>query len=285
MNKQRKRRSLIWLFLLLPLLCIGLWYDSNLVLHINSFPYKDEDLPEGFAGFSMVQLSDLHGYEFGENNEKLLSEVKKLQPEVILLTGDLQDRFRNTPEEYVTTLCKGLMEIAPTYYITGNHEWAVGGVGALKAALTELGVTVLSNEAVPLERNGDTIILAGIDDPNGYADQKRPEELAAEVRETYGEDIFWMLLAHRNNYFEKEYAALGADLVISGHAHGGLIRLPFTDGLISVERTLFPSFTNGFYTVEGSDSTLFVSRGLGNSGISFRLFNGPQIVSLTLEKE
>ena len=92
-----------------------------------------------------------------------------------------------------------------------------------------------------------------------------------------------MLLAHRNNYFEKEYSALGADLVISGHSHGGMIRLPFTDGLISVERTLFPSYTAGFY--EANDRDVFVSRGLGNSGRSFRLFNRPQLVVLTLEKE
>ena len=92
-----------------------------------------------------------------------------------------------------------------------------------------------------------------------------------------------MLLAHRNNYFEKEYSYLGADLVISGHGHGGLIRLPFTDGLISVERSFFPSYTAGFYTSNGSD--LFVSRGLGNSGRTFRLFNRPEIVVLTLERK
>ncbi len=92
-----------------------------------------------------------------------------------------------------------------------------------------------------------------------------------------------MLLAHRNNYFEKEYSRLGADLVISGHGHGGLIRLPFTDGLVSVERSLFPSYTAGFYRVGGAD--LFVSRGLGNSGRTFRLFNRPELVVLTLERE
>ena len=102
--------------------------------------------------------------------------------------------------------------------------------------------------------------LAGIDDPNGYADQKTPEELAAEV-EAACPDAFWLLLAHRNNLFAERYSRLGADLVISGHGHGGIIRLPFTDGLISVERTLFPSYTAGFYEVESND--LFVSRGLG----------------------
>ena len=152
----------------------------------------------------------------------------------------------------------------------------------LKEGLEDAGVVVLSNEFVPLERDGDSILLAGIDDPNGFADQKTPEALAREIHALEG-DPFWMLLAHRNNYFEKEYSSLGADLVISGHGHGGLIRLPFTDGLVSVERTLFPSYTAGFYEVDGMD--LFVSRGLGNSGKTFRLFNRPELVILTLRKE
>ena len=152
----------------------------------------------------------------------------------------------------------------------------------LKRELEEAGVVVLSNEYVLLERSGDRVLLAGIDDPNGFADQKTPEELAQEVREAWG-DGFWLLLAHRNNYFEKHYSLLGADLVISGHGHGGLIRLPFTDGLVSAERRLFPSYTAGFYTANGSD--VFVSRGLGNSGLTLRLFNRPEVVVLTLERE
>ena len=96
-------------------------------------------------------------------------------------------------------------------------------------------------------------------------------------------DGFWILLAHRNDHFPGQYSLLGADLVISGHGHGGMIRLPFTDGLISTERTLFPSYTAGFYEEHGS--TAFISRGLGNSGPSFRLFNRPQIAVLTLERE
>ena len=175
-----------------------------------------------------------------------------------------------------------MADIAPTYFITGNHEWALPGVRELKRELEEAGVAVLSNEYVLLERSGDRVLLAGIDDPNGFADQKTPEELAQEVREAWG-DGFWLLLAHRNNYFEKQYSLLGADLVISGHGHGGLIRLPFTDGLVSAERRLFPSYTAGFYTANGSD--VFVSRGLGNSGPTLRLFNRPEVVVLTLERK
>ena len=283
MTKRRRRRRR-WLPRLLALaaLCALLVWWSNRSLQTQRFTYASPRLPEGFDGCVIVQLSDLHGAHFGEDNQDLLSRVREEKPDYIFLTGDLLDQYRKTPHSYAAALGGALADIAPTYFITGNHEWALPGVRELKRELEEAGVAVLSNEYVLLERSGDRVLLAGIDDPNGFADQKTPEELAQEVREAWG-DGFWLLLAHRNNYFEKQYSLLGADLVISGHGHGGLIRLPFTDGLVSAERRLFPSYTAGFYTANGSD--VFVSRGLGNSGLTLRLFNRPEVVVLTLERE
>ena len=278
--RRRKRRLLLLAAVLF--LCAGFFYWSNHSLQVDIFTYTDPDLPAGFDGLKIVQLSDLHGAVFGDDNADLLSAVEAAEPDLIVLTGDLQDRFRNTPPEYTWSLGAACAAIAPTYFVTGNHEWAVGGVPELKEGLEAAGVTVLTNEYVQLERDGDTLVLAGIDDPNGYADQKTPEELAAEIYAQQGENVYWLLLAHRNSLFESDYSLLGADLVISGHGHGGMIRLPFTDGLISTDRTLFPSFTAGFYSANGRE--VFVSRGLGNSGPSFRLFNRPQVVVLTLEK-
>ena len=222
-KRRRRRRSHRLLnFLLILALCAGFFWWSNHSLQVERFTYRSPRLPAGFDGCVVVQLSDLHGAVFGEDNRELAGQVRELEPDYIFLTGDLLDRWRRTP-----------------------HSYAV-----------ELG-------------------------PNGYADQKTPEELAAEVGGAFGEP-FWLLLAHRNNCFEDQYSHLGADLVISGHGHGGMIRLPFTDGLISVERTLFPSYTAGFYEANGGK--LFVSRGLGNPGPSFRLFNRPQVVALTMER-
>ena len=282
MSKPRRRSHRLLKFLIFCALCAGFFWWSNHSLETERFTFASPRLPEGFDGCVIVQLSDLHGALFGEENEDLIAQVRSHRPDYIFLTGDLQDRYRRTPRSYAVSLGRALAEIAPTYFVTGNHEWAFRDVRELKRELRDAGVTVLTNEYVPLTRNGDRILLAGIDDPNGFADQKTPEELAAEVRAAEP-DAFWMLLAHRNNFFEKEYSRLGADLVISGHGHGGLIRLPFTDGLVSVERSLFPSYTAGFYRVGGAD--LFVSRGLGNSGRTFRLFNRPELVVLTLERE
>ena len=281
-RRRRRRVPRIVPFLLLAICGVLFFRWSNRSLQIEAFTYASPRLPEGFDGCTIVQLSDLHGASFGEDNAELIAAVAAQDPDLIFLTGDIQDRYRKTPASYTVAIGRAMAGIAPTYFVTGNHEWAFPDVRELKRALKDAGVTALTNEFVALERNGSVIFLAGIDDPNGFADQKSPEALAEEVKAAAGGG-FWMLLAHRNNYFEKQYSSLGADLVISGHGHGGLIRLPFTDGLISVERTLFPSYTAGFYQFNGRD--VFVSRGLGNSGPSFRLFNRPQLVTLTLEKE
>jgi len=262
-------------------ICIAFLYWSNRSLQVDHYTHTDSSLPDGFDGCRIAVISDLQSIEFGSGNRRLLHAIAAEEPEYIFLVGDLLDRFRDIPEDYVETIADSLAAIAPTYYVTGNHEWAAGDVKELKNTLTDCGVTVLSNAFLPLERGGDVLLLAGIDDPNGYADQKTPEELAAEVTAAGG-DPWWILLAHRNDRFATQYSLLGADLVISGHGHGGIIRLPFTDGLVSHNFDLFPSYMAGFY--EENDSTLFVTRGLGNSAPAFRLFNRPQVALLTLEK-
>lgn len=283
-KRPRKRRPLrTACFLLSAALVAGgfLWWDNH-TLQVDFFDLVFSDLPPGFDGCRLVVLSDFHGAEFGAENADLFAAVAEQSPDYIFCVGDLEDRYRGHTPGYPEEVADGLTAIAPTYYVTGNHEWAIGDVPALKKALSEHGVTVLSNQFVPLERNGDTMVLAGIDDPNGYADQKTPEELAAELYAQWG-DPFWILLAHRNNRFAGQYSLLGADLVVAGHAHGGMIRLPFTDGLLSHDWELFPDYTAGLYEENGS--ALFVTRGLGNSGPSFRAFNRPEIAVLTLHRE
>ena len=277
----RKRRPLWAALTLLPLAVLAALFVrwENTTLQVTQFDPAFTGLPEGFDGCRIVVLGDLHTAFFGEDNTELLDAIRAEAPDYIFFVGDLLDCLHDIPPDYAAEVADGLSAIALTYYVTGNHEWAIGDVPELKKALTEHSVTVLSNQFLELERNGSTVVLAGIDDPNGYADQKTPEQVAAEVYAAYG-DPFWILLAHRNNYFPDRYSLLGADLVVSGHGHGGLVRLPFTDGLVSTDRTLFPSYTAGLY--EKNDSALFVTRGLGNSGSTFRLFNRPEIAVLTL---
>lgn len=278
---ERKRRHGKLYLLLMALAAAGaaIWVGSS-VLSVEEFAFTGARLPAGWDGGRLVVLSDLHGKRFGRQHSRLLEAVRGAKPDVICLCGDMMDEWSST--EYLRPLLEGLVEIAPVYYVTGNHEWASGRMPEMRQLLEETGVTYLSNTFVPLERNGDTITLAGIDDPNGYAGQKSPEEVAGEVKEAAG-DGFWLLMAHRNNLFDGEYCRLGADLVLSGHGHGGIWRLPFTDGLLGAGGQLLPSFTNGFYRcTDGHEAQVFVTRGLG--GIP-RLFNHPQVAVLTLHCE
>ena len=278
-RKHPLRRLAVLAALAAALVLFARWENTS--LEVDRFDPAFSDLPAGFDGCRIVVLSDLHGAEFGEDSADLFETVAEQAPEYIFYLGDLEDKYRGPEPGFAETVAAGLSAIAPTYYVTGNHEWAIGDVPELKEGLEAQGVTVLSNSFVTLERNGDTVVLAGIDDPNGYADQKPPETVAAEVYAACG-DPFWMLLAHRNDHFEAQYSLLGADLVLSGHGHGGIIRLPGTDGLLSTDRTFFPSYTAGLYEANGS--ALFVTRGLGNSGPSFRLFNRPEVAVVTLHR-
>ncbi len=286
-RSRRERRRRVTLLghlsrvVLLALFCWAFFQWSNHSLQVTKWEAAFPGLPDNFDGCRVAVLSDFHGALFGDKNRALFRKVARQKPDYIFLLGDLEDSFRGPVEGYPETLAEKFSNIAPVYYVTGNHEWAIGDVPELKERLRVRGVRVLSNECVTLWREGETVVVAGIDDPNGYADQKSPESVAADLYAEYG-DPFWVLLAHRNNLFPTKYCYLGADLVLSGHGHGGLIRLPFTDGLVSTDRTWFPTWTAGFYEKNGS--RLFVTRGLGNSGKTFRLFNRPEIAILTLRK-
>ena len=278
MTRKRIRRVLL---ILLLLAALALWH-SNCTISVEDYTFSSASLPQGWDGARIVHLSDLHGKEFGEDNIRLLRAVEKAAPDLIVITGDIADSQSGL--DFAPALLGGLAEIAPTYYVTGNHEWAAGCINQLRPMLQDAGVAWLYNEFVPLTRGDDTIVLAGADDPNGTTEWADVEAMTDSLRARYG-DTFWLLLAHRNNLFSQYYCRLGADLTFSGHGHGGIWRLPFTDGLISPLREWFPSWTDGFYTCTEGDcdsAAVFVSRGLGNSPRVPRLFNRPEVAVVTL---
>ncbi len=276
---RRRRRFLLPVLVLLCLCAVPFFHWQQTAIQTEVIPVSDPRLPAAFDGLRIAHLSDLHSTRFGQDDQDLLSLVAGLEPDLIAITGDLVDQYR-ADLTAVAPLARALAAIAPTYYVTGNHEWALGTgvVRDLKQTLADCGVTVLSNQYVTLERDGQSLVLAGIDDPNGYADQKTLEQLMEEIRSDLG-DPYVLLLAHRNNDYPL-YARCGVDLTLCGHGHGGIIRLPFTDGLFSVERTLFPDHTAGLYQLDYGQ--LVVSRGLGNSGPTFRLFNRPHLPLVVL---
>ena len=284
---RRKRRHPLRWIVGLAVLALGgwAWFQWQCWgLQVTHTEAALDRLPAEFDGYKIVHLSDLHGHEYGEGSEKLLSLVREQKPDLIVITGDLIDQ--ESQLQMIPALAKGLAAVAPTYYVTGNHEWGLGTgtVRELKNLLSQCGVTPLSNQYELLERNGAQIVLAGVDDPNGYADQTTPEELYARI-ENNAPGLFTLLLAHRNDRFG-QYADAGYDFVMSGHGHGGIVRLPFVGGLVGTNRQFFPKWTSGIYTL--GDSTLFVSRGLGNNTVpfrGFRVFNRPELAVVTLKRE
>lgn len=271
-RSKRLRRTLLLVLLVLAVL-IG---DGRLRLTSTEYSLSFDNLPAAFDGFRIVQLSDVHGAVFGAGNERLLRAVAAAEPDLIALTGDLADR--DTDLEDTDQLLAGLAEIAPLYYVSGNHEWSEDLLEPLQVLFQRRGVRYLRNEYLTLERADQHIVLAGVEDPNGWRDQLRPDALAARIRETYPED-FVLLLGHRNDFLEK-YPTLPVDLILCGHAHGGVIRIPGVGGLLGTNRELFPDYTAGVYT--GETYRLLVSRGLGRMRGIPRIFNNPEVVALTL---
>ncbi len=275
----RKRRALTFAALIvLALLGAGMLL-SKYGLGVTRLELGLEGLPEGFDGFRIVQLSDLHGSRFGEGNARLIEKVRAEEPELIALTGDFLDEGkteRELPE--LEALVRELAAIAPVYFVSGNHDWASGEAYTLFETLEAAGAVCLRNEYLRLERGGDSIVLAGVDDPNGPAEMPEPDEFVAQLRKEAPED-FVLLLAHRA-YWAEKYPGLDVDLILCGHTHGGVVRLPFVGGLAASNMGLFPEYDAGLFELPGY--TLFISRGLGNSVPLPRFLNTPELVSITL---
>lgn len=272
--RRRGRRFLLLLLLLAAFVLFFRWQQNGIQTQVVEVDIPA--LPAAFDGLRIVHLSDLHGKEFGKDNEKLLQRVAELEPDLIAITGDLIDQ--ESQLEMVPALAEGLSAIAPTYYVTGNHEWAVRRVNELKELLTQHGVRVLTNSYQVWEKDGATFAVAGVDDPNGPWDQKTGDELREEI----DADLV-LLLAHRNTV--EEYAGWGYDLVLCGHGHGGIFRIPLLNiGVFGTNREFFPKYAGGLYEMEGGGSC-FVSRGLGSNTVpfhAFRLFDRPDLPVLVL---
>lgn len=251
---------------------------GNTALEVLEFVVSSEKLPESFSGYRIAQISDLHNAQFGEENSQLLELLESTDPDCIVLTGDLVDS-RRMDVKVAVSFGEQAVKIAPVYYVNGNHESRIEEYEDLKAGLEKAGVTVLENQVVPLERSGQQIYLAGVNDPNFQTDFlfDEPEQvLRWELDQVTPEkDEYWILLSHRPEYFDL-YREYGVDLVFTGHAHGGQFRLPFVGGIAAPGQGLFPKYDDGLYTEAGT--SMLVSRGVGNSLFPFRVNNRPEIV-------
>lgn len=270
----RKRIKALVIVLLLCALGAALVLDSARNVQLTQYTVASAGLPESFAGFKIVQLSDFHGAEFVDD---IVTLVKAEKPDIIALTGDFITDGGDLPA--VRELAQRLTDICDVYFVSGNHDFASGKIDELSDILKACGVKYLRNEYVVLERRGERIVLAGVEDPNSWTDLEPPDKLIGRLRAEYPDD-YVVLLGHRNYWMEK-YPELPVQLVLCGHAHGGIVRIPGIGGLLGTDRTLFPEYDAGRF--ESGSYTMIVSRGIGNSVALPRLFNRPEIVSIVLK--
>ncbi len=278
-GKKHRGRGCLTALIILALIAAAAAFlikDSREDLEISRYEVNSQKLPESFDGFKIVQLSDLHGAEFGEDGMELVDKVGSLEPDIIALTGDFVTDEGDLAA--VEKLAARLIKLCPVYFISGNHEFGSGLAIKVRNILERAGVKYLSNEYLTINRGDDEILLGGVEDPLAYADMLSPDELAQKMNDA-APDAFKILLGHRN-YWMTEYPELPVDLIFCGHAHGGLIRIPGVGGLIGTDRRLFPDFDAGEYN--NGRYTLIVSRGLGNSVPIPRIFNRPEIVCVEL---
>ena len=284
--KSRKKRIIVLAVVAAVLLALIIWTVwGNTALELNTYTISSDILPEAFDGYRIAHISDLHNAEMGKDNEKLLDMLRETEPDIIAITGDIIDS-RNTNIDIALQFTKAAMEIAPCYYVTGNHEARISKYDELKAGMEAAGVVVLEDEKTKISLEGGEITLIGVNDPSYQTDYLFGDAEAvmqSKLQEiSDAENEFTILLSHRPELFEV-YADNKMDLVLSGHAHGGQFRLPFVGGLVAPNQGLFPKYDAGLYTEENTN--MIVSRGIGNSILPFRFNNRPEVILIELESE
>lgn len=226
---------------------------------------------------TIAHLSDLHETSYGEKQEQLIRALDEMAPDLVLMTGDMADGYRE--EAPLRQLIDGIADRYPCYYTTGNHEAWTGKPEEYKDYFRQQGVTVLQGGGDRLPVEGTLIDIFGVDDPDACDAGEWQAQLLA-CREAVQPDTFSILLSHRPERIA-EYT--GFDLVLSGHAHGGQVRIPFVlNGIYAPDQGWFPKYGGGLYETGGGD--MIVSRGLQINEIP-RIFNRPELVKIVVTPE
>ncbi len=262
-----------------------------LFVQLNWLQVTDEDiylskLPAEFEDFRILHLSDLHSKSFGKDSKFLVRKIKGIDPDIIVMTGDMRTNNRDDDGEVLITLLRELDGHYPIYYITGGHEEAkyytdsskygiTGTKVAYEQRLADFGVIVLNDEKTKVMRGEASINIYGLKDKSSgemFIGNRLEEPSSEEVN---------ILLNHTPDVFT-DFVNWGADLILVGHTHGGIIRIPFVGGLISTDLgSFFPEYDAGRFEKDGS--TMIISRGLGNHTVHIRVFNRPEMVVVTLK--
>ncbi|MCD4714143.1 MAG: metallophosphoesterase [Clostridiales bacterium] len=269
------------IIILLILIVFSVWQNNSITT--TQIEISNSQIPDAFDEFTIVQISDLHNKVFRTNQSSLLKRVIEASPDIIVITGDLVDRRKYDLDDAMLFI-DGAVRIAPVYFVSGNHEAWSGEYVEISKRLTSAGVVILDDMKVELKSNGEVIELLGLSDPDfltsTYFEGTKYSSLKEHLSNLSDESVYQILLSHRPELFDL-YVDHNIDLIFSGHAHGGQFRFPRAGGLIAPDQGLFPKYSSGSYKEE--QSTMVVSRGLGNSIIPVRIFNRPEVVIVTLK--
>ncbi|MBQ8041122.1 MAG: metallophosphoesterase [Lachnospiraceae bacterium] len=308
-EKRGKRllRSFLILFVLVGILIVGNFL-ANQKIYITEYEIIDEQIPTAFDGYRIVQVTDVHSIRSQEQADLIYASVVAQKPDAVVITGDLVDSTYYTEEnnalkagtsdkmagQDTVDFVKRLTDNYYVYFVYGNHEMILlddVDNNSFKVAMEEIGVIFLNNDGVKITKDGESIYMLGIQDPatlykdSDYAEYdthlERINAMMKNVMALKEEDLYTVVLSHRPEYFT-EYIRYDVDLILTGHAHGGQVRFPGIGGLYAPGQGWLPEYTEGLW--QEKDTTMIISRGIGNSVDIPRVFNPPEINTIILRK-
>lgn len=261
-------------------LVIGWIIWTNVNITTTHLTITNGKIPDDFLNYKIAEIADLHNHQWGN---KLIRRLKDEAPDIIVITGDFVDSS-HTDFDVSMEFINQAKEIAPIYYVTGNHEAWLENYSELESKLADAGVHMMDDKAEWLEKGNSKINLVGIQDPDFVERDTfggiQESILITKLTPLLNTDFYNIVLCHRPELFDG-YVQTQADLVLTGHAHGGQVRIPFVGGLVAPNQGFFPEYTEGVYHQNKTD--MVVSRGLGNSIIPIRINNMPELVMITLD--
>lgn len=271
---------IILIIMVVSVLIHGIW--CNTALETNTY---DVDVEDFKGSLKVAHVSDLHNTEFGENNQNLIEMLTESEPDIIAITGDIVDGNK-TDIQIAVDFAKQAVKIAPCYFVSGNHEYIIDDYDLLKNGLRSAGVTVMQDGFETIDHNGQKITLVGLNDMSvTLAEQTKVDKMYYMMKKKLSDIVpddadFVILLSHRPGIINVA-CVCDVDVVLSGHTHGGQIRLPFVGGLYVPSQGFFPDYVEGMYVK--NDTHMIVSRGLGNSVFPLRINNRPELVIVNIK--
>ena len=272
---------MIAIIIFLFIVFIYIYFETN-SLKTSKYTIHSNKIPNIFKGYKILQISDFHNKSFGDNNQKILKIISDEDPDIIVITGDIINK-REYNDKIAMDLINSISPKYEVFFTTGNHEVRSGIFRELEPKFKDAGVNIIHNECINIYRDHELISFIGTDDP-GEKRYRIEEEVTTDkylkkALENAPKDKYRILLTHRPEYFSI-YVKNKIDLVLSGHTHGGQIRLPFIGAIFVHHQALFPKMSKGIFYKE--NTTMIINGGIGTSRLPIRTFNKPEIVVITL---